>query len=560
MRFFQTMKTFRVFSTFAFFTGFLTVSFSSSIGTETFGSAAERSPASTQPLAESVRAPFANAKSPLVTQVPRSSLWPSPSERWLFRFERIISAEYQSKSWLAMKLGGRVALESAGTHGENHFYQMTAETDRLEMEGTPKNERRSFPPIRLEIDRAGKLREMRWLSSKAPTSEDSDFMKDLASQWLFFEPTSRLGVAEVEWTENAVDSEMRSISKRMKRYRDRPEISKLDSTHEWIARSHGNPGSSESGYRVERIEGVENFSIPSANGSFDQKTSYRWLWTGTEKVAVLAQAEIVGDALTVSGVEGAEAKPAPRVDLAVFAKEWASIGKLAPADRLRYFQLVKRAMDGGQNEIVSVLVKALSGKLAGSMEWRTSIGALAASDNPLAASALVALYQEERRGSAEKISILAGLTSGEGQPAPEWKKILEAEISAPVDSASPNDSVREASLFALGSTIRKELEPARRQALEDLLWKEIKETKTEVGALSLLEAIGNSGSAEYLPFVKEQFFSADAKVRAKAVSAVRFFTNDVARSIIEPARRDPSPIVRKAAEWSGRFQSNLAAN
>ena len=76
--------------------------------------------------------------------------------------------------------------------------------------------------------------------------------------------------------------------------------------------------------------------------------------------------------------------------------------------------------------------------------------------------------------------------------------------------------------------------------------------------IAALEAIGNSGSGEYLPFVKEQFAAGTPKVRAKAVAAVRFLAADLAKPVIDRGKLDPSPNVRKVAEWSEKFQTAAA--
>jgi len=115
-------------------------------------------------------------------------------------------------------------------------------------------------------------------------------------------------------------------------------------------------------------------------------------------------------------------------------------------------------------------------------------------------------------------------------------------------------SLRDASLFALGSAIRKEVEPGRRKELETLLWNEVKDSNSESDQLAILDAIGNSGSSEYYGYVKDRFASSSPAVRAKAVAAVRFLTSDLAQPIIDSARADPVATVRKAAEWSGKFR------
>ncbi len=488
-------------------------------------------------------------------KVNSTSLWPETGERWIFRFERKVSAEYLGKVWLKLALGGRASVEPVGEFGDHRFFMLSYEIDRMQMQGegaaSEKNERRSFPPIRIEVDAAGLVRESRWTSisgkTSEPSEEDADFVKDVTAQWLFFESRSRLGIADASFTTTVDSSSNHTVSKRITRYEGRPEITDLESNHEWATDTH----------RVQRIEGTENFSLKSAQGTFDQKTSYRWVFLTSEKSTALARNLSLGTPFLVSdvGIPTETARPV-RIDLKTFAVDWKAIGSLTPHARLRYFGVVKKALDAGQGELVPVILQSLAGRDSTSLEWRTGVGALAASSNPDAARALLELYRGDSLGHDDKLSVLAAVTSGEGAPAPEWKEVLAEEVRAKPSASDhgADTSVRDASLFALGSAIRKETDLGRRKELEGLLWKEVKDSTSDSAQLVVLDAIGNSGSSEYYPYVKERFASTNAGVRAKAVGAVRFLAADLAQPILDTARADPSPVVRKAAEWSGKFR------
>ncbi len=478
-----------------------------------------------------------------------SPLWPVKGERWIFRFERKVSAEFQGKSWLKLTLGGRASLEPTGEFADHRFFLIALELDRLQMvnEGvsTEKNEKRSFPFVRFDIDASGKLREMRWVSLtgevKAPSEEDSDFVKDLVSQFLFFENRSRLGTAKSTLKVLAKTETNETLHKTVLKYENHPEFSNLESEHEWVSDTH----------RIQRIEGTENYSLAGATGSFDQKTSYRWVFNSSEKTESVVTDLNLGTVLKLeedisSGKRDSE-RMAKRFDLKSFPTQWSALAALAPHDRLRLFGEVKNALDGGQSELVSVIVKSLDGNTSTSLEWRTGVGVLGASSNPVSAEALLNLYKNTNVEDA-KLSILAAVTSGEGTPAPDWKRTLEAEV------ANEAGAIHDASLFALGSAIRKENDSERKKDLQTLLWSEVRNSNSDSSQLAALDAIGNSGSAEFYTYVKERFSSSNPSIRARAVSAVRFLASDLAQPIIDTARADPAVIVRKAAEWSKRFQ------
>lgn len=476
-----------------------------------------------------------------------SSLWPVPGERWIFRFERKVSAEYQNKIWLKLSLGGRTSVEPVGGFSDHRFFLFSYEIDRMQMQGegaaVEKNEKRSFPQVRVEVDSAGKLREIRWVSqgalASAPSDEDADLVKDLTAQWLFFESRTRLGNAETIFSTSVDSPTLQTVSKRITRYDSRPEISHLDSSHEWSSDTK----------KVVRIEGTENFSIPAANGTFDQKTSYRWALLSTEVAPRMSASLSLGSTFAVSDRSPSPlAGQVPVLDYRSFTARWASVGVLAPHERLRFFGEVKKALDSGRSEFIPVILKSLAGRSSTSIEWRTGVGALAASSNPVAAQALLDLYVSGHRPSDEKLSILAAVTAGEGAPAPDWNKVIGEEVR------TSSSDIRDASLFALGSAIRKEEDTNRRKELETMLWKEVKESNSEPAQLIVLDAIGNSGSPEYYGYVRERFASANPSIRAKAVAAVRFLALDLAQPILDSARADPSSVVRKAAEWSGKFR------
>jgi hypothetical protein len=566
------------------------------LGTQTeteSGRSAERSPASIRKSKPVDRSTAMQTTAATEAKIPRGdSLWPRAGERWIYRFERKAAADFGGKPWLKLTIGGRAAVEatdSAGSasNGSGRFFLVSYVVDRLEMQGQTRTEAKIFPGARIELDAAGKLRELRFVTAgehaDTITEEEADLVRDLTAQWLFFENHSRIGSAEVEWSTAGAPGPValsRTVQKRVLRYPARPEISKLDSNHEWATGpAVRSDGSVDGGAKVVRIEGTENFTLASANGDFTQATSYRWLWTATEKTdkpAVLA----VGDTFKIEDAATAQsASPAKKVDPAQVARDWPRLRELAPHTRLKLFRDAKRALDSGANELVSLFVRDVQGKAVTSIEWRTGVGALASSSNPVAAAALLALYRDPARTADEKLSILSGVAAGEGAPAPEWKQTFEASLdAAPANPApvavvvtettaatydpsrdyDPAAAVREASLYALGSSIRKETDATRRQDLETLLWKEIKDAQTDSAQTAVLEAIGNSGSGDYYAYVKESFAATNPQIRAKAVGAVRFLASDLAQPIIERAKADPAPVVRKTADWSAKFQASAA--
>jgi hypothetical protein len=543
-----------------------------------------RAPAATAPVSGvSGQVEAANEKSSAALS---AGLWPRAGERWVYRFERRVSVEYRNRPWLSLKMGGRATVEPQGMHGGNRFYLLRFEADRLELQGKAKNEVRKFPALRVEIDPAGKVRELRLALSGveqgAPAEELKDTAKDLASQWLFFSDETRLGKTVPIFEVLSEKDGRRAIAKRIGAYPNRPELSRLDSTHEWVSASEAARGREW----VERIEGAENFLVPSANGDFEQKTSYRWLWLQTELAPRLAEVEL-GEPLRIaenSEQEQASESAKRRIERAEFRETWAKLSDLPSLKRLAFFDRARRALDVGQGELVAEILAGVRGRPSTSYEWRTGVGILASSASPEAQQALLGLYRESGRRLDEKLSILAGLAAGEGKPAAEWKDVLATELKdgavaleTSVQSSATGDktpaataftpkasdpaiAIREAALYALGSAIRKETDEPKRRDLEKVLWREISDARTVTAQLSVLEAIGNSASREFYDHIRTQARSQEPRVRAKAVSAVRFLASELAKPVLDSARQDPSPLVQKAVEWSRKYQDSAAAD
>ncbi len=526
------------------------------------GAPAERYPAHENPGEDDSYEIDRNADAPSQNGV----LWPREGERWIYRFERKAMATFQGKLWLKLSLGGRAAIEllpSVGT--ATRFFLLTSEIDRLEMQGQTRSKTRRLPSVRFEVEQTGKVRELRF-AGLAVSEEDQDVVKDLVAQWMFFEPETRLGRAEVEWRSPPARGELRTLSKKILRYPSRPELAKLDSMHEWTTKIEraGPPTAGIFGKhqaytaRVDRLEGVENFTLPSANGDFDQQTSYRWLWTSTERVTPVPSF-VLGATFEVSQPSESTNSASAVLPAEAIAAGWAKVARMAPQERLRFFRDTKRFLDknpGGSGDaraVVSLVVRDLRGKSTTSIEWRTGVGILAATSNPEAQGALHELYREPDRSADEKLSILAGVAAGEGIPSPAWKGTFEQQIQN-----DPEAAVREASVYALGSAIRKETDATKRAELESVLWREIRDARSEPAQLVVLDAIGNSGSGEYYLYLKEQSESSSVRVRAKTALAVRFLAAEQARPILERAKADPSAIVRKAAVQSANVQAENA--
>jgi hypothetical protein len=170
------------------------------------------------------------------------------------------------------------------------------------------------------------------------------------------------------------------------------------------------------------------------------------------------------------------------------------------------------------------------------------IGILAAVGNEKAQHELVQLYEQRSKESPETAHlILNSFASKTMKPSAEVIGMLNSIL----DHRKENPDLAANAAYALGAVGDvKKINELAEQASD----------KNE--KIIYIDAMGNSGSSESLPFLLESVKSSDPQIREKAIFAMRFVNDERVKPIFEQSMNDASMSVRYAVVKAVPFQSN----
>lgn len=222
-------------------------------------------------------------------------------------------------------------------------------------------------------------------------------------------------------------------------------------------------------------------------------------------------------------------------------KKLALLGSLTGRARLALFhELVKE-------------MKKDPGHLQAFMNWMKAgmndrgkvsmgIGILATVADEKSQHELVQLYREVKSDSPETAHlILNAFASKSMKPTPEAIGMLNGIL----DQRKENPELAANAAYALGASgeVKKITELAEQAT-----------AKSE--KIIYIDAMGNSGSNEVLPYLLESVKSADPQIREKAIFALRFVNDGRVKSVFEQSMNDVSPGVRHSVVRAVPFQPN----
>lgn len=244
--------------------------------------------------------------------------------------------------------------------------------------------------------------------------------------------------------------------------------------------------------------------------------------------------------------------------------ELAAIHSYSSSERLRIFgDLVKllRAGKISAADLKNLLSRDQLRLGSNSPIFQAIVGTLATVGGKESFAALRAIYTDPECPVSGKGSIQAGLTTTE----------------APIDSATrdflaeqaretENRSLAEGAAYALGSSLQNSSNDSSTQnAIQDLhaAWRAAAGNLT--AQLSLLDAMGNSGRAEFLPEIRSSMDTRnDPYLQAKAIFSLRYINTGEANGLLGPQLQNPTPTLREAAiealrqgTWREEFRATL---
>ena len=187
------------------------------------------------------------------------------------------------------------------------------------------------------------------------------------------------------------------------------------------------------------------------------------------------------------------------------------------------------------------------------MEWMHSdlndhqkvsmgVGVLASVGSSAAQHELLRLYEQTKNNSVETAHLILNSFATSGNKlTPEVTKMLNSVLENPRE----NPDLTANAAYALGASgdVKKITELASQAA-------------TVSEKIVYIDAMGNSGSLDTLPYLLESVQSSDPQVREKAIFALRFVNDQRVNSVFEQSMSDPSMGVRYSVVKALSFQAN----
>jgi hypothetical protein len=193
--------------------------------------------------------------------------------------------------------------------------------------------------------------------------------------------------------------------------------------------------------------------------------------------------------------------------------------------------------------------------------FKTIVGALATIASPEALLALREAYEDKNLAAPSKATILAALATTQAPIDAPTREFLAEKMRSEQDP-----HLSQGAAFALGFALQNAANDSQAaNAIRQIesAWHALPPTLGD--QLALLDVMGNSGRAEFLPDLKSTIAgSPDPSLRARAVLALRFIKNGAATQELAARLADKETVVREAAagaialaDWSETFRSPL---
>lgn len=452
-----------------------------------------------------------------------------------YHFERAVRAELKEKSLkplLDIKLDGTVFVTELSRTEQSRLVQLQFSLT----EGALPKIHESRVPFVAEISRDQKILSLKTGTAIEPSDEDDfNVMKDFLSLYAYNSNRDTFGTYQFKL--NRTGDQIEKI--KLKYDGGGPQV-KLSSS-KTLAKVEPSTQIWESGKGSEesRMDGI------GATSSLITASSYR-----IEKISSLglARPDIVGslkDLRDTSLALGGHPQGEVRSWFELKA-ELAQIKKMSKSERLSLFHDLAKLLKSDPKVLgeFKAYIESMS-KETGFMTF--GIGVIATAGTPSAQAVLREWYGA---GYGVEHTVLNAFTSASATMTPETRTFL-GEIVA---KRASNPELAENALFAVGSSLRQNADPEAQK----LVLGYYAQSKTESDRLSALDAIGNSGDANFLPTLRSALNSDNPSERERAVFAVRNLPAESAAPIIKTSYESGDPGLRKASVRALAFQQTLA--
>ena len=225
----------------------------------------------------------------------------------------------------------------------------------------------------------------------------------------------------------------------------------------------------------------------------------------------------------------------------VLEKKLNTMSKLSAKERLGKFHELVKEMKSNPEKLPNFMEWMKAG-MADQQKTSMGVGILATVGSAETQHELVQLFDQSKNNSPETAHlILNSLATSGNKLASEAATMLNSILENP--KANPELTANAAYALGASGDIKKITELAN-------------QATSNSEKVVYIDALGNSGSVDALPYLLESAQSADPQIREKAVFALRFVNDQRVNSLFEQSMNDSSMGVRYSVVKAVPFQAN----
>lgn len=485
---------------------------------------------------------------------------PEAGYRYVYGFRRKISFDGD--------LGG-AKMQPVGFGGELYVDVLRADDHGFEavvserIEGAPAPR---APFARIEAGARGD--EVGFFRAEGLSEEESQHVsvvKDLVSLWLFPLRSDTVGDFEARFDPMPAEPGFAREKKTKLAYRSHaPNVPSILSSEHYLLWDFAL-------HLPKEVKGIETTRLGRDAASITAESRYQLLFRSREKAPDyghgLLAALYEGEALALDTSKALSLADHPdykNLDWGKITADLKDIARLSPKEQLNVFgDVVKflrlhpeRAADLAELLRDPSLLKAG----ADSPVFRTIVGALATSGSSAAMAALREAYDSAELAGPGKETILAALTTTQAPVDSATRDFLAQKMQSADDPR-----LAQGAAFALGSALQGAANDEQSASAIALIQSRFASAGGAAERMAMLDVMGNSGRAEFLPTLEAVLASGAApEVKAKAEFALRFIKTGSATLDLTQGLASGSTNVREAAagaiavaDWNEAYRAPL---
>lgn len=305
---------------------------------------------------------------------------------------------------------------------------------------------------------------------------------------------------------------------------------------------------------IQELSGVEETALANnENAGFKTHATYLLRRTSTKG--------LTKSKLTAGLMKNVKLEPALLTVVPIFVAQekinWADTyaqldlkTALTGNERLQWFHEVTKSLKANPSKIGEFIAWARS-NLQNGKTANFAVGVLATLGTPEAQKELVGIYNQSASHPELKPLchvILNAFATASVVSTPETKEFLSSQMRS-----NGNSDLAINAAFAMGATLQKEPSPVYEQQLSETA----AQAKTMNEKLAYIDAMGNSGSSQFLPQISENMSSADSAVKEKSIFALRYMSDERATTLLQGAMNDPALSVKITAVKAISYQRDI---